>query len=48
MSDDKPTLFEERKLERDAYKKGVREGWDQAFWLIFAIVVIIIVVDLNS
>lgn len=27
------------KRDVDAYKKGVREGWDQAVWLIFALAV---------
>lgn len=44
MRDDKPTLLEQRILDRDAYMKGLREGWSQAMWLVFVIVILIAVV----
>lgn len=40
----KPTLLDERKEDREAYKKGVRDGIDQAVWLAVGVAVIIILV----
>lgn len=34
-----PTLWDKRKQDRDTFQKGVREGWDQALWLIIALAV---------
>lgn len=41
MSDDERTLWDQRKDTRDAYQKGVREGWDQAIWVGIAVCVIV-------
>ena len=42
--DNKPTLLDERKKDREAYKNGVRDGMDQAVWLAVGVAVIIILV----
>lgn len=39
MSEDNRTLWDQRKEDSAAYKKGVREGWDQAAWTALAICV---------
>ncbi len=37
MESREQSLWDERKETRDAYKKGVREGWDQALWGVFGV-----------
>lgn len=40
MNDDR-TLLEQRRESRNAFQKGVREGWDQAVWLVVGVAVVI-------
>lgn len=42
MKDENRSLLDERREDRAAYKKGVREGWDQAVWLIIGIAACIV------
>lgn len=41
MSDNERTLWDQRKDTREAYRKGIREGWDQARWAGIGVCVIL-------
>lgn len=33
------------KRDGSAFKKGIREGWDQAMWFVFGLLMIVIFID---
>lgn len=41
MEEKNRTLWDKRKDETAEYKKGVREGWDQAMWAVIALCVLV-------
>ncbi len=41
MSEENRTLWDQRKEDSAAYKKGVREGWDQAVWMVVGVAVVV-------
>ena len=44
MSEDKRTLWDQRKDTREAYNKGVSEGRDQIVWIVIGVAVVVAII----